>query len=1130
MYKNYVASKCKRYCYVPIKLLIMLKIALVILTLSFMQAQAEVRAQNASIKGDNLSLKKVFSELRSQTGYHFLYLSDDLEDAKPVKVNFKNAPLQTILDHCFANQPLTYEIRGNRILIERKKTTIPIKQEIILKGQVTDEKGIGLPGVNISTADKTFLTSTNGEGRYELKLSPEINVLVFTILGYEEQLVKVPSWNILNVVLKEKVSGLNEVVIVGYGAVKKADLTGSVATVKMDNLKDIPSSSIEKLLQGRSAGLQIVNSSQDPGSGVTVRIRGGSSLRGSNAPLVVVDGFPLGDAGNLKQINPADINSIEVLKDASASSIYGSRGANGVIIITTKKAASGEAKITVTQQTTLDQFSSEMIQWTSPALMAQLDNEAKINGDLAPLYIGAVNSTGIYYPSVQQIEEGIWPYYTDWSKTVFRDQPISNSTSVALSSGTEKTALNLSANYLKQNGAYINDDYDKAIVRLNIKHQFSKKLNITAFNNISKDKRNNNGGLAYWRNPLWPVYNDDGSYFMAGNNDYDHPIARTDQVKNVFNGVDFISSGILEWQIIDGLNLKSHLNYKYGSSIQDRYNPDKYTEDGTNNKGAAYIDNWFGNNTLSETYLTYDKMLGQKHKINVMLGQSYEYSLARSSSLASYDFKNGTLGNENMSSGNPDLNRHTNSQTKTQLLSYLGRVNYAFADKYLFTATLRADGSSKFSQNNRWAYFPSGAVSWKLHNEDFIKNLNIFDELKFRGSYGISGNQGISPYQTLSRYGIETFYSNGMWNTAIGPGYVIGNTGIGGRYKLWGGIPNKDLKWETTSQYNIGLDISLLKSRLNITADYYDKHTDDLLRERYLTLSSGYDKMWVNDGEISNKGIEFTVNGTMVESRDWGFSGTLIFSKNKNKVVSLGNTLSSGLSTDFLTGMQYEYYGSGLDPFRETSSNILAVNYPVNVFYGYKVNGILQSAKEGAEAGLVGAESKAGEYRYLDLNEDGVFDSNDRAIIGDPNPDFSASMNLNLRYKRFDVNLFLNGVFGNDVIMPGMYNSADHVPLRWTPDNQTNDYPSLRQGRLYYTSDWFIKDGSYLRVQNVNLGYRFNTTKIKWLKDARLFINAENLYTFTSFKGYDPEVGLDGRYYGGYPRLRKYTMGLEVNF
>ncbi len=1122
--------------------ILVMKLAVCITFLTIFQVLAHhSSAQKINISAHNQPLAKVMKSVQDQSGYPFFLYGKELAKLS-VNANVQNMELQRAMEEILRDQPVGWVLSAGTIIlkplpIEKKVasttpslTTTMQKQERIINGKVTDAYGQPIRGVTVSTVQVSKVTSTDEGGNYSIPVSFESEMLLFSMVGFDKQEVPVGNSDIIDVVLKESMDNLDEVLVVGYGTIKKKDLTGSMTNVKTEDIQDIPANSIESLLQGRAAGLQIVKTSQDPGAGTTVRIRGGSSLRGSNSPLIVVDGFPIGDAGNLKQINPADIVSIEVLKDASASSIYGSRGANGVIMVTTKKAKNGQTDISIKHQTTLSQFTSEFIQWTDPALMAQLDNEAKINGNMPPLYVGAVNSTGIYFPAVDEIQSGAWPHFTDWSKVVFRDNPVNNTSTISLATANDKTSFNLSANNLLQQGSYIRDNYGKQIVSSNIRHQFNKYLNISAFNNLSKDNRRTNTGLAYWRNPLWPVYNEDGSYFLEGNADYSHPMAWTDNRKNTAKGTDIISSWLLDLQLISGLSLKSQLNYKYGASIQDRFEPDRYTETGTNNKGAAYLDNWMGQVYTADTYLTYQKLFKQNHDLTAMLGHSYEYSLARSSAMESYNFKNGALNNENMASGSPELNRHRNGQTETKLLSYFGRLNYAFKDKYLLTLTMRSDGSSKFSTNHKWAYFPSGAVSWKLHQEQFIKDLNLFDEFKLRASYGISGNQGISPYQTLSRYGIETFYTDGGWSTAIGPGYVIGYTGVGGRYKEWGGIPNKDLRWETTAQYNFGADFSFFNNRLGVTVDYYSKNTFDLLRERYLTLSSGYDRMWVNDGEINNKGIELTFHGDIIRKRDWELSGTFIFSRNVNKVVSLGNAISSGLNRDFLSDTYYEYYGGGMDPFREPSPNILAVGLPVNVFYGYRVDGIVQSDREGEAAGLVGAEARAGEFLYTDLSQDGVFDTKDRTVIGDPNPDFMASLNLNLRYKNLDMNVFLNGVFGNDVLWSGMYNSALYVPLRWTPDNPSNEYPSVRQGRLHYTSDWFIKDGSFLRIQNVNVGYRIPLENQKWVKQARISINAENPYTFTKFEGYDPEVGLNGRYGGGYPKLRMFSFGVDFTF
>ena len=999
--------------------------------------------------------------------------------------------------------------------------------KITVAGCVKDAAGDFLIGATVQVKGISGGTITDIDGNYILKDVPRTATLVFSYVGMQNKEVPVNGKSTINVTLLDDALQLEQVVVIGYGSVKKSDVTGSVTSVKTEALKEIPANSVEGLLQGRAAGLQVINSSQDPGAGATVRIRGGSSLRGSNAPLVVVDGFPLGDAGDLKQINPSDIVNMEIMKDASASAIYGSRGANGVIMITTKRAKTGTTNITVRQQITLSQFDTKLDLWRDPVLMASLNNESRINGGLDPLYVGKVSSTGVYYPSVEELQT-TWTTNTRWDDLVFRDTPVSNNTTATISSSNDRTVFNLSANFYTDNGMYIKDDYTKGGYNLSVDHNIYDNFKVRFSNILSRGVRNANGGLSYWRNPIYPVYDENGDYYLTNASDFSHPMAITDLQKNETKSLDVISSVALEWQLFPFLKLTSQLNYKFGKSVSDRYYPKKYTEAGEFSNGQAEIENWEGHNLVSETFANFQKKF-DKHDIGAMVGYSYEYYMSRSSGLTGKDFVNEALGNENMGAGNPEKNEIWNGYSDNKLVSGMFRLNYVYDNKYLLTLTARADGSSKFGKNNKWAMFPSGAVSWKAHEESFIKNLNVFDELKFRFSYGISGNQGISPYQTLSRYGTDKYYNDGSWATTIGPGYVSGWTGPGWIYRVWSGIPNPDLKWETTAQADFGIDMAFLNRRLRVSFDYYDKQTSDLLRERNLALSSGYDKMWVNDGKIQNRGFEVTVDADILQTKDWQLSGTLIYSRNRNKVKDLGNTLESGLVTDPMTGMLFEYSGNSLEQYRDYT-NILAIGQPVNVFYGYKVDGIVQTLNEGIDAGLSGDYANPGEFKYMNLNGDSEISEADKTIIGDPNPDFTASLALNLSWKKFDVSVFLNGVFGQDVLNTKAFGEPSNSPLRWTPDNPTNKYPSLRDGRQVKISDWWIEDGSFLRVQNLNIGYTFDLPKKSFLSKARIYMNASNLYTFTKFKGYDPEVGLDGVYSGGYPRLRKWTFGLDLTF
>ena len=1001
--------------------------------------------------------------------------------------------------------------------------------QLTVHGKVTDPTGAPVAGASVIVVGTMNGTSADANGNYILTKVASDAVLQASFIGYLPEEEAVNGRSVVNFIITEDSEQLEEIVVVGYGQMKKSDLTGSVASVKTEGITNVPANSIESLMQGRIAGVQIINNSQEPGASSIVRVRGNSSVNGSNAPLLVVDGFPFGDAGNLSQINPQDIVSMEVLKDASASAIYGSRGANGVILITTNKAAAGKTSISVRQQTTLSQMTSELDLWRDPVLMAITQNEAKVNAGLTPTYIGAVNANGVYYPSIQELQT-TWTTNTRWEDLVLRKLPVSNNTTVQVRSANDKTSFLASANYYRNNGVYVDDYYQKFGGKFSVDHKLFKNFTLKVGANITYGKRNYNPGRSYSRNPIFPVYDDEGNYWLYSASDYYHPIALKELSKNTTEGTSVIANAGIDWKLFDGFTLTSQFNYKHDESIQDIYNPDKYSETGAFNNGYGQIKNSKSDNMVVDVYGTYDKVLAEKHHVTAMAGYSYENYRGRSSEMTGVDFVNETLGNENLQAGNPERYRISNGLSESTLVSGLLRLNYGFDNRYLVTFTARADGSSKFGSGNKWAYFPSGAVSWNAHNESFLKDVEWLDALKFRASYGISGNQGISPYQTLSRFGQHKYYYNGSWQMAIGPGYQSGYTGEGNIYAVWSGIANTNLKWETTSQVDVGMDLSLFGNRLNLTVDWYNKVTNDLLRERNIAPSSGYDRMWVNDGTIKNTGIEVTLDGIMYSNRDWKVGGTLMFTRNRNRVVSLGNAIEAGLMTDPNTGMQYEYYGAGLAQFRGYS-NILAIDQPMNVFYGYKVDGIVQSLEEGLTAGLTGSDAEPGEFKYVDLDGSGTVDENDRTIIGDPNPNFLASLSLDIKWKNLDASVFFNGVFGNDVINTQAFGQPSNNPLRWTTDNPSNKYPKLRDDRQTKFSDWWVEDGTFVRVQTVAVGYTFPLRKqTKFLESIRLYMNVDNLFTFTKFKGYDPEVGANGIYSGGYPRLRRWTFGIDFNF
>ena len=1002
-------------------------------------------------------------------------------------------------------------------------------QNIKVNGSIKDDKGEPIVGAYVSVQRTKTAVNSDAYGNYSISTAKG-QTLVCQFLGYTTQTAVVSSSTTINFILKEEAALLSQVVVMGYGSIKKSDLTGSVASVKSDVFTRQPSPSFEKTLQGRVAGVQVVTDNS-PGGSATIRIRGGSSIYSDNSPLLVVDGFPLGSAGGLKQLSPDEIERVDILKDASASAIYGSRGANGVIIVTTKRAAEGTTRVSVSNQTTFNQLASKLDRWYDMLLMAQLSNEASINAGLNPRYIGKTNPSGIYYPSLGDIATGAWPYNTAWEDLVYRKVPVTNDISVNVSGSSAKTQYNLGVSYLYEQGKSIKDDYNKGNINFSIQHKIGENVTIKFNEILSRDYRYNNS--LSLRNPIFPAFHPDGSYYMLNDVDYSHPIAISDNSYNYSNGFDNITMLGLEGQLTSWLKFTAQSSYKYGNSIGDYYQPVKYTSEGNLRNGYGKISNWNGQNAAIDAYLTFNKTFGDIHNVNAMAGYSYEYSTARSSSLAAEDFINTALGNENLASGKPEKMRVSNSLSRSELVSGMFRTNYSLMDKYLFTFTARMDGSSKFGDDNKYAFFPSGAVSWKAHNENFIKDMNMFNELKVRLSYGTSGNQGISAYQTLPRYGQQLYYYEGEWQNAIGQGFVAAWTGPNGRIRLFEGLGAPSLRWETTTQTDLGLDLGMLDNRIRLTLDFYNKRTDNLLRDGYLPPSSAFDRKKINGGTVLNKGFEVTLGGDIKRGRDFKISATAVFSLNRNKLVDLGDVTSVGFNIDPKDNMAYQYWGSVPSLYRESGINILAIGQPVNVFYGFKTNGIIQSLAEGLEAGLTGDLAKPGEIKYVDYDKSGVFDDGDKTIIGDPNPDFLASFTINLTWKNFEAELFFNGSYGNDIVNTQKFGSPKTMPLRWTQDNPSTVYPRLNESRYEYRfSDFWVEDGSYLKLQNLNISYNINfKTKKYVIKGLKVNLNATNLFTITKFTGFDPQkTGLDGIYGGGLPGYRLYTLGLNMNF
>ena len=987
-------------------------------------------------------------------------------------------------------------------------------------GTVTDEKGMSMPGVTVTIKAAAGGTITDLDGKYKIKVANNAT-LVFTFVGYTSKEVEVGEKTEVNAQLEPKDNSLTEVVVVGYGVMKKTDLTGSVTQVKVSDMNISTASSVDNLLQGKGSGLQVLSSSGEPGSNSTIRIRGNNSFTNNN-PLYVVDGVPMGDAGNLKQINPNDIESIDVLKDASATAIYGARGANGIIMVTTKKGKANRSVIDVNTSYSISNLPKPFDIINDPYLYAQLSNESRANAAQTPLYIGATQY-GTYYPSLTEIQNGTWKYKTFWPDVVYKSAQTKN-TSISARGGNDNTLYALSLGYFTQPGMVLENNYDKYTGNFKLDQKLRDNLRVGVNVNMAyANKKNTSAAGSEGRSPVFPVYDDFGNYFNIGLNDFSNPVAMANKIKNTSKSFDLFATGYVDWEIVKDLKFRSNVTAKYGEAISDYYEPSTYGGSGHANNGFGKIDNYQGTTMITDNYLTYSKSINSKNKFTVMVGTSYEGYVERKSGLQGTQFVNDFLQNENLQAAGVKL--ITNSSITTQLLSYYGRFNYNYDERYLLTFTGRADGSSKFGDSNKFGYFPSVSAAWNVHNEKFFPKSKLLSELKIRTSYGVTGNEAISPYQTLDRLGSNIYWMDGAFVTGYGPGTVYMSDSQSSKY--YDGLSNPQLKWESNTKLNLATDLSFWDNRIQLTAEYYNTKVTNLLRRVDVPKSSGYDKQWQNDGEVSNKGYELSVNAAVVRAKDLTVNLGFNISHNENKVVKYD------YHTAVYNDATYVVPSGNRDVIEQFRDPLLYItnNEPMNFFYGYKTNGIVQTRAEGIAAGLTGTMANPGEFKYVDTNKNGIIDSYDRVKLGSPDPKFFYGFNTNIAYKNFNLSAAFTGSYGNKIVNMQRLSQASSQMKRWSIDNPTNDYPALNANRGILFSDWWIEDGSYLKFRNVTLGYNVDEKLLRGVKSCRLSLSVENVMTFTKFSGYDPEVGLDGLYWGsGYPRPRTYSASLNFTF
>ncbi|SEJ11040.1 TonB-linked outer membrane protein, SusC/RagA family [Dyadobacter sp. SG02] len=984
-------------------------------------------------------------------------------------------------------------------------------QNVTVKGKVTDEKGEMIPGASVTVKGFQQGTLTDAEGVYSIDVAGNAT-LVFSFLGYLKEEVSVSNRSTIDVSLKTDTKALEEVVVVGYGTQRKIETTGSIASVKAADLVQTPIANVAQGLQSRIAGVQINQNTGSPGGNVSVRIRGTNSINGSSEPLYVVDGIQISNGGGindvspLSTINPNDIESVEVLKDASASAIYGARAANGVILITTKRGKSGATRVTYDGYYG-SQKVNKMLKVLNAAEFGQLENEVFKDN---------------YYANPASLGEGV-----DWQKVIFRKAPIQNH-QLSINGGNEKTQLALSLNYFDQDGTMRGSAFTRYSFRLNLDHQINKNIKIgtsilgtqSVSDGIQTGSTDigNAGvvtstvlGAAVGAPPTLQPYRPDGTIFPFG----EQGNGRYREVTNPLSFIEVLNKRSIkrvlanlygEIKLFKGLTYRASFNLDQKGELYNYYSPRSIVNksDLTDASGSASKGNYNNLALLHESILTYSTMFGKNHSLKATAvfgtqGEQYNENVMSASG-----FPNDATQNEAMQLA---LTRTVGSFRSSQRLdSYMGRINYGFKDKLFVDVTARIDGSSKFGANLKYGVFPAISAAYRLIEEPFMKDLTWLSDFKLRGSFGLTGNAGgLDPYQSLATVAANgsNYMLNHLYATGIDPSRIA----------------NKDLRWEQSVQTNFGVDVSLLNNRISLIADVYYKKTEDLLFEKTLPMSSGYTKINGNFAGLQNKGLELAVNARILDGAlKWDISANTTI--NRNKITTLDGGVTS-------------------ERFINTYS-LLKVGEPLGIFKTYVFDGINQTG----EAILPGYDGRLGGQKVKDMNGDGKIDANDQIITGNPNPKFIYGFSTNLSYKGFDLAAFLSGSQGNDIYNAsrlsfenplGQRNLLEGVVNRWSPTNPSNQYASAFQAGRLPISDYVMEDGSYLRCKNITLGYKLPA--FKGVQSIRVYVSANNLFTITNYSGFDPEVntyagsntqiGIDNFVY---PQAKSFLGGIQVSF
>ncbi|MGD9930343.1 MAG: TonB-dependent receptor [Mangrovibacterium sp.] len=1042
---------------------------------------------------ERVTVREVLSNIEDQSEYNFMYSGKIVDVSRQISINVQNAKIEEVLRSVFAGTNVNYTVKDRLIVltIPEGNQTSTVQQQISVTGRITDSSGEPLPGVTVLIKGTTQGTVTDGNGLYTLMDVPADAVIIFSFVGMKSQEIPVGGKSSLDVVLEEESIGLDEVVAIGYGTVKKSDITGSVGSIEADAIAATTLTDATRALQGRVAGVNIEQNVGKPGGSYDISIRGLSSINNSNTPLYVIDGIPT--TSGMNDLNPSDIEKIDILKDASATAIYGSRGANGVVIVTTKKGKTGKFTISYDgyygfrKAANLPDMMTgpEYVQWRTDLFTKQGKSTDRSNTEFFTSEEWSIIDSG---------------NYTDWIDLILRNG-VQTSNTVTASGGDENGSFALSLGQLKEEGTVPGEDFNRYNMRLNLNRKFGEKWEAGGGLYFTYSLRNE-GSYETLRStfrmpPVAYPYDENGQpRINAYRQDYTtNPMFEYSKDGEIREHRRYRAFGNMYFQFepIRGLTLRSQFSPQMIYKRDSEYYGLRAKNGGHGNPAntSAYYNttDYFG--YVWDNQLNYTKDI-QKHSFNFSFIQSIQYDQWEAANQSAKNFPFNSLWYNLDAATLSDVTGSGTDYSQASLASFTGRLNYSYNGKYLFTATGRYDGSSRLAEGNKWAFFPSAAFAWRVSEEDFLKNSDKISNLKLRLTYGVTGNDAVDIYGTQSNVSQSNYNYDGVLTS--------------GYYKS--GLANLDLTWEKTTEINLGVDYGFYKNRINGTIDVYRRDAKDLIMRRQLPQTSGWSSIWDNVGWVRNKGIELGINTVNIETKNFTWSTSIIFDTNKNEIVEL--------------------YGEKKDDL----GNRWFIGKPIQVNYDYEFDGIWQSD----EADIAAKYGQTpGQVKVKDLNNDDKIDANDRKIIGQRTPKWSGSITNTLNYKNWDFSAYVYTRQGEQLYstfvssfmsLDGNYNNVNVE--YWTENNPSNKYPQPGNKGNYFNNYRYC-DVSFIRVGNISLGYTVpKQTLSRWgVKKLRIYGSVTNPLTFTKYPGYDPEWA-DTNTWGEATGYASYLLGINL--